>query len=734
VGSRLPEAAFEAGSFTGDGWHLVAEGAAARAPHVPSAFVLGNGFIGIRGPGEAADAPRVYLNGVFEQVPIDYHEGAFGYARVSDTRLAVADASRISVAFGGVPVTEIGRITLDIRAGQLFQEIDEDGVSIRIERLVSFARSGVIATRITLTAGAAAGTFSVSTGVAGPDRAAPAAEGAIYDPRITPELALSPWHEERVIADCGVTGRVDRLARSGYAVAALVSDAPGDVLLAAGESRSIEIIAVYRAERGGEAETLAQAARADLAAAQGAGYAALAAEQADWLAAFWADADVSFPDNAVAEQALRHALFQLAQAAGRDGKTSVAAKGQTGEGYEGHVFWDADSYVLPVFVYTQPETARAMLAWRISKLAAARDNARAMGHVQGALYPWRSIDGHECSAFFPAGPAQYHINADIAYALKLYVETSGDTSILSEGGAEMLAETARIWLDAGYHDPARGGAFVINKVTGPDEYTALVDNNLYTNLMAAAHLRHAAAVAGAHLRPGEAEAMNRAADAMFLPMDDARGIYAQDDSFFAKAPWPIAETPEAHFPLLLHFHPLAIYRKRVCKQADAVLATVFLRDAFAPAMRERMLAEYEGVTVHDSTLSASAFACAAASVGDAAKAYRYWRVSLLTDLSNLFGNSDHGLHMAALAGAWNGLALGFGGLRTIDGRLDFSPIAVPDLGSYSFRIRFRGRSISVAVAGDEVSYRLLSGDPVALWHGGTELLLGRAPLQCKVVA
>lgn len=734
VGSRLPEAAFDAMGFTGAGWVLVAEGDAARAAHVPSVFVLGNGFIGVRGPGEPDGAPRVYLNGVFEQVPIEYHEGAHGYARESDTRLAVADATLIDIAVNGRRAVGDARIMLDMARGILVQDMEVDGVSIRIERLVSFTRTASIATRVTLKA-ARASTISVTSRVAGPERARaeePADE--VYDPRVTPELAESPWIAVRACEDDGVIGRVDRLRRTGFAVAALAGGGEGAIALDAGETRTIEIHAAYRAARDGDDETLLYTARGELDAARAAGFDTLAAEQAAWLANFWADADVRLPDVPAAELALRHCLFQLVQAAGRDGATSIAAKGQTGEGYEGHVFWDADSYVLPVFVYTRPEIARAMLVWRIARLPQARENARAMGHARGALYPWRTIAGRECSAFFPAGSAQYHINADIAYALKLYVETTGDRSILAEGGAEMLAETARIWLEAGYHDPGQDGAFVINRVTGPDEYSVLVDNNLYTNLMAAEHMRFAAEAAGAELGAEEVAAMRRAADAMRLPFDEARAIYAQDDAFFTKQRWPIEETPDAQFPLLLHFHPLLIYRHRVAKQADAVLATVFLRDRFVPEMRRRMLDEYEGITVHDSTLSASAFAAAAASVGDAARAWRYWRVSVLTDLADLFGNSDHGLHMAALAGSWSALALGFGGLRTIDGALSFAPIAVPDLGAYAFRIRYRGRAILVSVEGRRVRYQLRAGDPVTLRHGDEEIELGAEPVTREIFA
>jgi alpha,alpha-trehalose phosphorylase len=524
-----------------------------------------------------------------------------------------------------------------------------------------------------------------------------------------------------------VTGRVDRLRRSGFAVAALATGGC-DATVAPGESLICDCLAAYAALQGPDsAATALAAATAALSAARD-GFDRLAAEQADWFSAYWQDADIAFDDTPRATQALRHALFQLVQAVGRDGTSSIGAKGQTGEGYEGHVFWDADSYVLPAFVFLRPAIARSMLQWRIARLEAARGNARAMGHERGALYPWRTIAGAECSSFFPAGSAQYHINADIAHALKLYVDATGDRTILAEGGAAMLAETARIWLEIGFHDPDRDHAFVINRVTGPDEYSAIVDNNLYTNLMAAAHLRFATAVARQPgfadlLSEAEIAAMDRAAEKMLLPHDARRDLYAQDEGFFGKQPWPFEATGAAHYPLLMHFHPLTIYRHQVAKQADAILALAVLRDAFDPAMRARMLHAYEAVTVHDSTLSASAFATAAAGVGDAARAAAYWRASALTDLCDLFGNSDHGLHMAALAGSWTALAMGFAGMRADDDGLSFAPIAVPEIGAYRFRLHYRDRQIEVAVRGDGVEYRLISGDALAVTEHGSSFIL-----------
>lgn len=712
---RTLDADFGALAYGGDRWTLRADSPALGLAQTPSVFTLGNGFIGVRGPGDPAGAARVYLNGVFERTPIEYHEGAYGYARASDTRMAVADATRIEIAVGGEAVPVAG-LELDFARGLLRETLRVGGVVAIVETLVSMRRTGVVAARVTLRAETAA-TVRVAHPVAAPPFGAPRDE-QVYDPRIGPPPAHNPWAEERLVDGSEHCGRVDRLASSRYAVAALARKLDATVDLAAGETRMIDAFAAYAADRGGDPLASAEQALVEAAAA---GFDTLAAEQAAWLQRFWRGAEIAFPDDARAEQALRHGLFQLAQGVGRDGRTSLAAKGQSGEGYEGHIFWDAEIHTLPMFVHTAPEIARAMLVWRIELLDQARVNARTMGHATGALYPWRTIAGGECSAFFPAGAAQYHLNADIAHALRLYVAATADRTILAEGGAEMLAETARIWLQIGFHDPARGGAFVINRVTGPDEYSALVDNNLYTNLMAAEHLGFAAEAGTVDAK--EALAMRRAAKAMYVGHDDAHGVPAQDDSFFALAPWPFETTRANEYPLLLHHHPLSIYRHRVAKQADAVLVAALLAGAFDRATKRRMLDVYEAVTVHDSTLSASAFAMLAAQVGETARAAAYWRVSVLTDLCDLFGNSGHGLHMAALAGGWNALAFGFAGLHTADGALAFAPRFTPELGHYALSVAFRGRRVRVSVDWDRAVYELLEGAPVAFTHNGEALTL-----------
>ena len=739
---RTLDAAFGAVPYGGDAWTLVADGPALGLARSPPVFTLGNGFIGVRGPGDPPGSPRVYLNGVFERTRIAYHEAAHGYPRTSDTRMAVADATTVAVTVGGEPAM-VEALSLDMRRGLLIETRRGAHVTVTVQTLVSMTRPGIVAARVTLHADRPT-RVRVAHRVDAPPGGARPEEDGVYDPRIGPAPAHDPWAEVRVLEGPHHSGRVDRLDASGYAVAALARALDCAIELAEDETRTIDCLAAYAACRDSArrenaapasfttdsppngAQPVSDGAQVALGEAElalleafSAGFDALADEQAAWFANHWRGAEVALPADARAEQALRHGLFQLVQGVGRDGKTSLAAKGQSGEGYEGHVFWDAEIYALPVFVHTAPEIARGMLVWRIARLDKARANARLMGHMTGALYPWRTIDGAECSSFFPAGAAQYHLNADIAWALRLYIAATGDRTILAEGGAAMLAETARIWLQVGHHDPARG--FVINRVTGPDEYSALVDNNLYTNLMAAQHLRFAAEAG--EVEPDEAATMIHAADTMYIAHDDGYGVPAQDDRFFALTPWPFHSTPACEYPLLLHHHPLAIYRHRVAKQADAVLAAALLPATFDPATKKRMLDVYETVTVHDSTLSASAFSMLAAQVQDE-RAAAYWRASVLTDLADLFGNSGHGLHMAALAGSWNALALGFAGVRSDCGHLAFAPHYPANIGPYTFAVAYHGRRVRLRVDAASAHYELLEGDTLDLTHHGQPLTLG----------
>jgi alpha,alpha-trehalose phosphorylase len=501
-------------------------------------------------------------------------------------------------------------------------------------------------------------------------------------------------------------------------------------------------LTAYASDRGDPARDPAGAVTEALEWGAGRSFDALVETQRRALDAYWEAAHVALPAHPALERAARYNLLQLFQAVGRDGESSIPAKGQTGEGYEGHVFWDADCFMLPMFAFLAPDRARSMLEFRSKGLDKARAIARLMGHARGALFPWRTIGGEECSAFFPAGTAQYHINADIAYAVRIYAAATGDEALLDAFGVELLLETARIWLEIGHH--RADGQFCIDKVTGPDEYSALVDNNYYTNAMAKAHLedavRQAEAMAArapqafqalaARIRytAPEGEEMRRAARAMRLPVCAERGVLAQDDAFLSKQVWDFAGTPPERYPLLLHHHPLTIYRRQVCKQADAVLALALAGRGLDSELKRRTFAYYEGVTTHDSTLSPSGFATAAAQAGLLDQAFAYLRMTTLVDLEDLCGNADHGLHMAAMAGGWLALAFGFAGVDVEGGALALTPRFGAALGPYGLRLRYRGRLLSLEVSREGVVYRLERGEALEITHLGAPLLLqpGRA--------
>lgn len=458
--------------------------------------------------------------------------------------------------------------------------------------------------------------------------------------------------------------------------------------------------------------------------------------QRSYLDEFWRQADVRIGGDPALQEGIRFNLFHLLQSAGRDRHSNIAAKGLSGEGYEGHYFWDTEIYMLPVFLMTNPERAKSLLLYRYSILDGARARAREMGHGQGALFPWRTISGGECSSYFPAGTAQYHISADIAYSFVQYYLVTGDFEFIERYGAELLVETARLWIDTGhYHD----GKFKIDAVTGPDEYTAIVNNNYYTNVMAKYNLKWAArmmaeikerapeAFAGLAvtigLKEDEIDEWLKAAEQMYLPYDSALHINPQDDAFLQKGIWDFDGTPADHYPLLLHYHPLTLYRYQVCKQADTVLAHFLLEDEQDESVIRASYHYYEKITTHDSSLSSCVFSIMAAKIGELDKAYDYFIETARLDLDNTHGNTKDGLHMANMGGTWMAIVFGFAGLRIKDSGLSLAPVLPKQWDSYSFTILYLGRRLSISVDQNEPKVTLLSGDELTIRIFGREVRL-----------
>jgi alpha,alpha-trehalose phosphorylase len=480
------------------------------------------------------------------------------------------------------------------------------------------------------------------------------------------------------------------------------------------------------------------------------GFQQLLSAQEQYLDDFWRRSDVRIRDisedrvkrtTVEIQQAIRFNLFHILQASARAEDAGVPAKGLTGQAYEGHYFWDTEIYVLPFLTYTAPRIARNLLTFRYKMLPHARERARQLGH-RGAMFPWRTISGEEASAYYAAGTAQYHINADIMYALRKYVQATGDEQFLRDCGAEMLVETARLWLDLGFYSDQRGGKFCINGVTGPDEYNAVVNNNAYTNLMAGQNLRYAAQTVEAlrattpdvynglvhktALEPAEVEAWKCAAESMYVPYDEKLKVIPQDDNFLNREPWDFQHTPPDHYPLLLFYHPLNIYRKQVIKQADVVLAMFLLGHAFSLESKQRNFAFYDRLTTGDSSLSSCIEAIIAAQIGDMDKAFRYGMAALLMDLADVGGNVKDGCHIASMGGTWMMLTYGFGGMRDDDGTLSFWPRRAPEENAIlRFPLTYHGQMLEVEIGPETVQYSLREGESLVIRHEKEQIHLTR---------
>lgn len=710
--------------WSADGWRLhVAGDQPDREGWAATMLALSNGAIGVRGAIEERSTASTFLAHAYEQSPIRYHERLHGFAPSTDSRVPVAEPLGLDIRIDGIALrldtaSSLTQRTLDFRTGVLSRRTRwtlEDGRTLTVdaERLVPLDGRTVLLRRLRARLEGANVTVHPRLAPA-PPSAAPS-----DDPRMGVALTTAGFQTERASDDLVV----ERLSGSGIAVAVVQRrhDDDGWTTVADGYAVGREKTALLVDDATALTDTMLAG-----------GFTQAVSVQTTLLADFWGQAEVTIDGDPCLTAALRCNLFHLFTSAGRDGRSSAAAKGLTGEGYEGHYFWDAEAFMLPVLAVVAPPIARAMLLYRAGTLDAAMANARALDHPRGALYAWRTIEGRECSAHYPSGSAQYHLNAAIAFAIGLYVDATGDDAFLIDHGARMLVETARLWLVLG---DFRDGAFHLCGVTGPDEYTALIDDNWYTNRMAQKHLRltvQAVRTVQAHapesraalqVDEDELTAFSHAADAMYLPFDAARDLDAQDASFLDKPRWDVAGTPAEHFPLLLHHHPMTLYRHQVAKQADLILGLVLGGEEVPRERKQRAFAHYEPITTHDSTLSASTFAILAAEIGREEDSLRFLGNTAFVDLDDQHGNTDHGIHMAALAGSWMALVWGFAGFRPTGPRLSFRPTRPRAWRGYRFRLVWRSTTVEVAVAGDDVSYRAVDGPAIILGHHDAEVHL-----------
>jgi len=726
--------------------------------HTESVFALSNGHLGVRGnldEGEPNGSPGTYLGGFFELVPLPYAESGYGYPEEGQSLIDVTNGKLLRLLVDDEPFdVRQGELVsharcLDLRRGHLERDltwVSPAGKKVRVRstRMVSFVHRAVMAIRYEVHAVDEPVRIVVqSTLVANEpipeERNDPRAALALRAP-LEPDFHTSHGLEAALGHHTAASG-----LRMATAMDHVIIDPPAGTHtsaesepdlarvtvtteLAPGESLVVVKYVAYGWSSRRSTPALRDQVDAAIESAKRRGWDGMVSDQAAYLEDFWARADIEVDGDDELQSAVRFCLYQVLQASARAEQRAIPAKGLTGRGYDGHTFWDQDQYLLRVLSYTAPQAARDALMWRHSILPLAMARADEL-HLRGAAFPWRTVRGEECSGYWPAGTAAFHLNAGIADAVSRYVAATDDDVFAAGAGLEILVETARLWSTLGHFDAE--GCFRIDGVTGPDEYTALVDNNVFTNLMAARNLTAAAEAVGRW--PERAEELGvethetdrwvDAASSMKVPFDNELGVTAQSEGFTRYRRWDFEICLPEEYPLLLHHPYYRLYSSQVVKQADLVFALYACGDRFDAVQKRRDFTFYEEVTVRDSSLSASIQAIVAAEVGHQQLAYDYWRETSLVDLHDIAGNTDDGLHLAALAGSWLAAVAGFGGMRDHTGELTFAPILPDALDRIAFRMVHRGRCIRVEIVAGEARYQLLDGLPLDLCHHGQPFTL-----------
>lgn len=715
-----------------------------------SLFSIGNGYIGVRGCLDEAtsgikDTIRgSYINGYYDIVPILYSEKAYGFPTVQDKQPRIMDTQTSLIFLDGEQVVfEASRLKDYYRVLDFKKGVSERGyiyttdsgreAKLSFRRLASFTAQNLLCYLIDVEYKGEIEIISyidseVSNHSDSDDpRVAAGNEKLLMLKKLYVEDNKAFCEMETIVSKIPLLTVVDYMGESkdgGCKIEHVIEEQRIATSIKGKNLLSVQKNCIFM--DGIRAESIYISALELQRKYQGISFDQIVKEQELYLMQFWSSSDIEIFGNEGIQKAIRFQLFQLLQSVGKDVHSNISAKGLSGEGYEGHYFWDTEIYVLPLLQLTQPKLAQKLLLYRRHILPQAKNRAKELGHSRGAAYPWRTISGIECSSYFPAGTAQYHINADIAYGFIQYHLYHGDNDFMLDAGAEVIFETARIWLEIGHWHK---GAYHIDDVTGPDEYTAIVNNNYYTNAMAKYHMYWAGKLydelmsydnirfkklcSRISLTEKEIDEMRHASEFMYLPYDEELGIYAQDDSFLKKAVWDFEGTKENQYPLLLHFHPLTIYRYQVLKQADTVLAHFLLEDYAEPEAMKKSFDYYEKITTHDSSLSSCIYGIMACRYGYTDKAKDFFMESLQLDLGDTHGNTKDGLHMANLAGSCLGVIYGFAGFRVKEAGISLSPIVPKGMEGYGIKVHYRGSWLEVAVK-EQVSIKLLHGGPVKI--------------------
>jgi len=709
-----------------------------------SLFTMGNGFLGLRGnfPLISRSAEKgTFINGFYESGPITYGEKAFGFADNWQTIVPLPEGKSVLFEADG----DLLSVDED-STGALFRILNLKESSTRwsfilkdssgreykgqVDIVIPFSYRASVRFRWKISIPEGIDTFGVISSI----RAEKNSLSETDDPRLpghfkgsTLSYSTFSLKEKTVLSLKAKGSGLTALTAMDNRLSGM-SKTEGKIEYSHQEIREVltgfpgrEVIldktVSYDYGKSEDSESLENALIEELLSVSSKTTEELLDTQRVFMEKFWERSDILISGDEEAQLSLRYNLFQLLQSTGRDSRRSIAAKGLSGSGYEGHYFWDAETYVLPFFIHTNPSIARSMLKYRISIIPIAEERARKLSH-KGLLFPWRTIGGEECSAYYPAGTAQYHINSDIALGLAKYLDVTGDLTLLEEGGDDILAGTARFWCDLGTYVKGKGICF--HGVTGPDEYTALVDNNYYTNLSARENLKAAARFLEGRIDEEERLYWLKTARNIYLPEEG--DITPQDDSFLEKEKWDFENTSPSSYPLLLHYHPLSIYRKQVLKQADVIMAQTLFPSELTTDQMKRNFDYYEQLTTRDSSLSACAQGICAYHLGYGDLAWEYFLETLHTDRKDLHGNVSHGLHTAAMGGSYLIVLKGFLGFESGDHFYFFKPELPEQLEKIQANIRLGRSLIGVTLRRKSVTYKSIEGDS-EFFHFNTKVNL-----------
>ena len=737
---------------------------------VETLLSLGNGFIGTRGTSgytdEIAIIEGTYINGIFAREAIEYDESAYGFAKFNNKMLQTQNTKQIEISDGENIFSPIKKSLkcLDMRHANFKESLllsTKQGKTIKlnITRVVCQHQQDLMLNHYQIESVNFTGKLIITSYITDSN----VSSGVADDPRTGNLSNQDQLSLIDSVSDLDISYRLHKLndPESLIITATLLKfsqKSPTHYIALpekSGTATQFELsltdvpilftkYSVFHCNQSdlspqNDSTAICDQVKDTLFKAANLGYAHHLKQHQGIMEKFWRNSDIQITGDKQHQVAIRLNMLHLNMSAGRDGTSNISAKGLTGPGYNGHYFWDSEIFITPYFIYTQPLIAKSLLSYRYSGLEKAKQRALELGHPKAALFPWRTIGGEECSSYFPAGTAQYHINSAIAYAVKQYFCATQDLSFIWDKGAELIIETARLWPNLGHFNPLKNNQFCIDTVTGPDEYTALVNNNYYTNAMAKIHLSFACDLMDLlqntdlekylcltntlAVTAQELDLWRTISKKLYLPHQAALNLTPQDDSFFDKKPWDFANTPKNKYPLLLHFHPLTIYRHQVLKQADVVLANYLQDDQVSLDLKRNNLKFYEPITTHDSTLSACTHSLAYCETGDHHAAFKYFEETLLTDLNNLHHNSEQGVHTAAMAGSWMCITHGFSGFRLRNDYVSFSPKLPIKWQGVCFKLTLRGCQIEVEISRDKVKYRLISGSHLALKHYSQEFEL-----------